>query len=85
MAKRTEMDMRRAGSPVALVGGMAVRWGTLEDTTPCWFLVLGSRVVLKSWGMSLAAGGLYSQVFLARVWGGGGPTWSAAGRSPGGT
>jgi hypothetical protein len=32
----------------------------LEERTPEGFLALLSRVTLKSWGMSLAAGGLYS-------------------------
>ncbi len=32
----------------------------LEERTPAGFLALLSRVTLKSWGMSLAAGGLYS-------------------------
>ena len=37
-----------------------------DDITPMGFLAFFRSVTLKSWGMSLAAGGLYSQVFLVR-------------------
>ena len=40
---------------------------TLDESTPCGFLALGRRVTRKSWGMSFAAGGLYSHVFLEVV------------------
>ena len=37
-----------------------------DDITPMGFLAFFRSVTRKSWGMSLAAGGLYSQVFLVR-------------------
>merc|ERR1719223_1696126 len=53
IANRMLIAKSKAGSPVAL-----------EPRTPHGFLEFFIRVTLKSWGMSFAAGGLYSQVFL---------------------
>ena len=65
MANRTLMDTSMAGSPVASkekiyaeIQTVMILGAPFDDITPIGFLDPLSRVTLKSWGMSLAAGGL---------------------------
>ena len=52
MEKRTEIPIRRAGSPVACNKNLdfqgELKHFTLEESTPCGFLALGRRVTRKS-------------------------------------